>query len=178
MFNLDDAVAKWRRQMAASGIKSPQVLDELESHLREEISHRINSGEDAQQALVSAVQRMGEPAALRSEFAKSEHLQRRGAFIQGLCFCAAGAILLINTWTLMRFDLSALERLGGLFATALVALYLASLPFLRKLLSGVAFGRLIAAFKISTFLMSALSILMVLTFTKLIHIEMGIVPHM
>jgi len=37
MFDLDQAISEWRRQMAAGGIKLPDALDELESHLREEV---------------------------------------------------------------------------------------------------------------------------------------------
>jgi hypothetical protein len=35
MRNLDPGIAEWRREMAAAGIKSAEVLDELESHLHE-----------------------------------------------------------------------------------------------------------------------------------------------
>jgi hypothetical protein len=37
MFNLEQAIATWRRQMLAAGLKSPVPLEELESHLREEM---------------------------------------------------------------------------------------------------------------------------------------------
>ena len=36
MFNLDQSITEWRRQMVAGGIQSPRVLDELESHLRDD----------------------------------------------------------------------------------------------------------------------------------------------
>ena len=37
MFDLDHAIRQWRRQMANDGVRRPEALDELESHLREEI---------------------------------------------------------------------------------------------------------------------------------------------
>ena len=37
MFDLEQAIAEWRKQMLAAGIKAPVPLDELESHLREEV---------------------------------------------------------------------------------------------------------------------------------------------
>jgi hypothetical protein len=37
MFNLDQAIEQWRRQLAVSGIRSLETLDELESHLREDV---------------------------------------------------------------------------------------------------------------------------------------------
>jgi hypothetical protein len=50
MFNLDQAIAEWRRQMRTAGIKSSRALEELESHLREEIQGQMQSGMDAPSA--------------------------------------------------------------------------------------------------------------------------------
>ena len=44
MFDLEKAIADWRRQMLAAGIKTPVPLEELESHLREEIEQQMKSG--------------------------------------------------------------------------------------------------------------------------------------
>ena len=41
MFNLGQAILDRRRQMAASGIKAPDVLDELESHLRDDLEEQM-----------------------------------------------------------------------------------------------------------------------------------------
>jgi hypothetical protein len=71
MFNLEQAIADWRRQMTASGIGSPDVLDELEAHLREDVERQVRSGFAAQNAFEAAVQRIGWPARLRDEFAKA-----------------------------------------------------------------------------------------------------------
>ena len=46
MFNLDQAIVEWRRQMAAGGIRSPEVLDELESHLRDDVEQQMRLGLD------------------------------------------------------------------------------------------------------------------------------------
>jgi hypothetical protein len=51
MFNLDHAISEWRRQMFAGGVKDSAVLDELESHLREDVERQTRSGVDAQKAL-------------------------------------------------------------------------------------------------------------------------------
>ncbi len=56
--------------MLAGGVKEPEVLDELEMHLREDIAARVSGGAAAQDAFDEAVRRMGQPAALRSEFSK------------------------------------------------------------------------------------------------------------
>ena len=59
MFNLDQAIADWRRKMVAGGIKSPDVLDELECHLRDEIERQIHSGAHEQHAYRAAVASIG-----------------------------------------------------------------------------------------------------------------------
>jgi len=70
MFDLDQAIAEWRRQMAAEGLKSREVLDELESHLRDEIEQQDLAGASREQAFENAVQQIGCAAALEGEFAK------------------------------------------------------------------------------------------------------------
>lgn len=70
MFNLDHAISDWRRQMAAGGIGTPEILDELETHLREDVDQQVRSGLSQQQAFEAAVQRIGESKALKKEFRK------------------------------------------------------------------------------------------------------------
>ena len=41
MFNLEAAIADWRRQMLAAGIKAPVPLEELESHMREDVENQL-----------------------------------------------------------------------------------------------------------------------------------------
>ena len=72
MFDLEQAIAGWREQMLAAGIKSPVPLEELESHLREEIAQNIKAGLNEQDAFAIAVQHIGQPQMLESEFKKSE----------------------------------------------------------------------------------------------------------
>lgn len=70
MPDLENKIATWRRQMAAGGITTPAVLDELESHLREGLRARLAAGDSEQQAFESAVAGIGNPKAVRSEFNK------------------------------------------------------------------------------------------------------------
>jgi len=56
--------------MLAAGIKAPVPLEELESHLREEIEGLEKSGLDAQTIFNSAVQKIGLAHPLRNEFEK------------------------------------------------------------------------------------------------------------
>ena len=71
MFNLDQAIAEWRRQMLSAGIKSPVPLEELEIHLREDVEQGMRSGLTAQAAFETAVQRMGQADGLKAEFKKA-----------------------------------------------------------------------------------------------------------
>jgi len=70
MRDLNAQIAEWRSQMAAGGLKSPAVLDELESHLREDVERRVQSGANVAQAFGTAVGQLGRPANLREEFSK------------------------------------------------------------------------------------------------------------
>src|SRR5262249_25380528 len=70
MFNLNLAIAEWRRKMAAAGIGAPEALDELEGHLRDAVEGQMRSGANARQAFEMAVRHLGQPAALGYEFRK------------------------------------------------------------------------------------------------------------
>ena len=72
MFDLEQTISKWRKQMLAAGIKTPVPLEELESHLRDEIELQMKSGLNEHKAFESAVQWIGQPKMLDSEFKKSE----------------------------------------------------------------------------------------------------------
>src|SRR5258705_12020566 len=71
MFNLDEAIANWRRQLVAGGITSADVLNELEGHLREDVERQVQSGADPQRALDLAAQRIGRAEALKLEFERA-----------------------------------------------------------------------------------------------------------
>lgn len=73
MFDLEQAIADWRQQMLAVGIRSPVLLEELESHLREEIERQTRDGMSAAQAFESAVRSLGQPVILKKEFMKFNH---------------------------------------------------------------------------------------------------------
>jgi hypothetical protein len=70
VFNLEQTITEWRRQMLAVGIKAPVPLDELESHLRDDMEQSERSGLDPKQAFEAAVGRMGQAAMLQNEFKK------------------------------------------------------------------------------------------------------------
>jgi hypothetical protein len=72
MFDLEKSIADWRKQMLAAGIKSPVPLEELESHLREEIERQMKSGLNGQTAFEISTRQIGQPKIINHEFKKSE----------------------------------------------------------------------------------------------------------
>jgi hypothetical protein len=90
MFNLEQSIAAWRQEISSAGIKSPELIEELESHLREEFAHRLRSCPSPEEAFAVASQQIGAPALLESEFRKVHTAGRRwpGALKQGLATLA------------------------------------------------------------------------------------------
>jgi hypothetical protein len=43
MFDFEQAISDWRRQMAAAGFKPASLLDELENDLREDMDTQVRS---------------------------------------------------------------------------------------------------------------------------------------
>jgi hypothetical protein len=78
MFNLEQCISEWHKQMLAAGISTPVPLEELENHLREEIERQINAGVNEQQAFNLAVRQIGEAGQLKKEFASSGFLNWLG----------------------------------------------------------------------------------------------------
>jgi hypothetical protein len=76
MFDLEQSIAEWWKQMLAAGIKTPVPLEELEIHLRDEIKQQMTSGLslDEQEAFNFAVQKIGQAEKLKMEFQKAEKL--------------------------------------------------------------------------------------------------------
>ncbi|MEO5957918.1 MAG: hypothetical protein ABIZ49_12390 [Opitutaceae bacterium] len=66
MFDLEQEIAKWRREMEATGLV-PEVLNELEEHLREDIERQVR-GVNVPEVFQAALLRIGRPCALRDEF--------------------------------------------------------------------------------------------------------------
>jgi hypothetical protein len=79
MFDLEQAIANWRRELAASGLGSSEVIDELESHLRddlEEQAEQARGNSDEERVFRMAVQRIGQAAVLEAEFHKVGGIKR------------------------------------------------------------------------------------------------------
>lgn len=179
MFNLEEAIAQWRRQMVAAGFNSSEVLDELESHLRDQIDQMIGCGVDARSAYAAAVARVGETTSLRGEFAKIEPAnQRPRAFLWFFYFGAVALLPLINSWTLLEYDLGTVERLVGFFILLLVTLYLVLLPHLVWSVVPRIGGRLLSMLKITSNVVCLWPILALFDALHLVNLRIGMVPAM
>ena len=81
MFNLEQSIAEWRKQMLAAGIQTPVPLEELEIHLRDEIERQMKSGLNEQKVFEISAQQIGQAGLLKTEFTKvggTIHEQIRG----------------------------------------------------------------------------------------------------
>ena len=70
MFNLESKISEWREQMLAAGIQSPVPLEELETHLRDELEQQMKIGLSAQTAYSIAIEKIGRGNALQNDFQK------------------------------------------------------------------------------------------------------------
>jgi hypothetical protein len=70
MFDLERQIRDWRQTQAVAVGERPELLDELESHLREETQRLTQSGRPPEEAWLTAVARLGTPGQLAAEFAK------------------------------------------------------------------------------------------------------------
>ena len=125
MFDLERAIAEWRRQLSASGIDSLEALDELESHLREDAEQQMREGISPQQAFNSAVQRFGQRDALKTEFKK---ISARTEGLEKLMGLLSVILLVFIVWmsgyTFLQMQLSPPEQIvayAGVAFTLLTA---------------------------------------------------------
>lgn len=92
MFDLEEKISTWRKQMLKGGVESAS-LTELESHLREEIERQIRQGLPAERAFELAVEKIGSARELKEEFKKAgESLESRLIKLLGIG-CVAVAFL-------------------------------------------------------------------------------------
>jgi hypothetical protein len=99
MFDLEQSISEWRKQMLAVGIKTPAPLEELEVHLREEIGLQIKRGLTPAEAFEIAAKKIGSARELKNEFRKTgETFEARLVKLAGIG-CGVVA-LFFSLWTL------------------------------------------------------------------------------
>ena len=73
MFNLNRQILKWRIGLMMRGAFEKADLDELESHLRDEIDALMPLGLSEEEAFYKAAQRLGDAKFLRQEYLKNNN---------------------------------------------------------------------------------------------------------
>jgi hypothetical protein len=121
MFDLEQAIAQWRRQLAAGALTAPEVLDELESHLRDDIEAEVQSGSDIGAAFAGAVQRIGPAGFLQCEFDKIGPTKKTGERVKHAIFTFAGIPNQYSS-TLMNTSNSVIEPSWATYLKAAVFL--------------------------------------------------------
>jgi hypothetical protein len=76
MFDLNEEIAAWKSGFSGQRACSQDELDELESHLREEIDLLVGRAVTESDAFAEAAARIGAPRDVCGEFAKNERLFR------------------------------------------------------------------------------------------------------
>ncbi len=113
MFDLERAIAEWRRQMLSSGIKAPVPLEELESHLREGVTRQMQSGLAAEAAFNFAVQNIGPSHELENEFKKLRHSKGGNLIDHNRMYSAVLAIFAVHNAITGIFLLDWQRAVGG-----------------------------------------------------------------
>jgi hypothetical protein len=112
MFNLDEAIGQWRGTMACGGACTSSDLDELETHVRDQIDHLLSANLTEEEAFSVALHRLGNPEALRVEYAK---MNPAGLWRERLFWMLAG---ILGLWLIsaLATGMSSVCTLGGLMA--------------------------------------------------------------
>src|SRR5690349_16740921 len=137
MPELEQLIADWRKHMRAAGIRSPDPLDELEAHLRDDVEQQMRSGSDMQSAFEAAVKHIGGPIELHREFqqAYSSMTENMKAHLRnllaGIAIAATGLGLVLPAFAksraseaLVTFDMTVctLGAIGVVFGAAWAAI--------------------------------------------------------
>src|ERR1051326_8478590 len=139
MFNLEKAISDWRRQLAASGITSSDILDQLQTHLRDELDKQMGAGLSQQRAFELALEQIGQIVAISAEFSKvaPARLMKRPKYLLPFSFCSAALITLSSLSVFLEPGFSSFGRMLGFVVIWLIALYLAALPFCYRFLPSI-----------------------------------------
>ena len=121
MFDLEQQISEWRKQMLAAGINTPGQLDELEAHLRDDFAEFIRAGVDSRQAFETAAAHIGNARDLGAEFHRAQGFMTTNRILGLLWFIYCAGSFYHTTSGLMTsiqhagFQITAMFLLGVLF---------------------------------------------------------------
>jgi hypothetical protein len=122
MFDLNQEISRWKRAFTAQRICLPDELEELESHLREEIAALVAAGRSEEEAFRESVTRLGDFSTVCGEFAKNERpllydrLAIRANGVLVILIGIAAAISALVVWAQRKDGLLAAHTGSILFA--------------------------------------------------------------
>ena len=99
MFDLNQSINDWQNSLKTEGAADPQDLNELESHLREEIENLIKIGLSEEESFLIASRRLGDTKSLGEEYTK---VNLAAAWQFRVLWMAAG-ILIMNFLFLISY---------------------------------------------------------------------------
>ena len=136
MSEFEERVRRWRESFREALGDRPEVIDELEAHLREDVEQLVRSGQSPEQAWETARARLGAPGQLAGEFAKlrATWLPARLAYgalivggvllgallVAGLARGRYGPLLAVHVFT-VTIGYAAAFAVGGLAVCAILA---------------------------------------------------------
>lgn len=131
MFELEKAIAEWRKEMISAGIKVPVLLDELEAHLHAEIERQMAMGTSAESSFENAIRKVGSADLLRREFEKVRKEARATKEAQAMStvsmFTVAGLAPVLAALVFFRAgsfaELTAIQQLSAFTAISLTLLF-------------------------------------------------------
>jgi ABC-type antimicrobial peptide transport system permease subunit len=83
MFELEQAIRKWKKDLAKSQALEDTYISELEAVLRDEVADRVRRGESVEEAFRLASSGMGQAKDIAAEFAKVRSSRRWGGALLG-----------------------------------------------------------------------------------------------
>ena len=125
MFDLENAIAQWRRRMEADPGLEPGCIAEIESHLRDRIDDLVSGGQAPKRAFEESVRALGEAGVVGSQFFKV-HTRRRS----GRPSWQAPRFVNALAWNYFRTAVRFLRRHRGFAVLNIAGLTVGMLSFL------------------------------------------------
>ena len=144
MFDLEKAIKEWRQRIVAAGIKSEKILNELESHLRDDLARQKKSGASTEAAFEAGVQRIGELDVVATEFGKAgtEIRERKTKLLCIIFVALIYPLPFVLSFPKPWIGFEPVQRWLGIGAVALTVLSLFSGLLLRRFLPVIGNKRL------------------------------------
>ena len=103
MFDLERQIEAWRQTLPSSLGARKEAVEELESHLREEVQRLMLAGKNPEQAWTAALDRLGTSGQLAGEFEKLAHEPVAWLPARLILIFLGGSGCLVAAWLVSRF---------------------------------------------------------------------------